>query len=137
MFWKIFKDYCILDLIFLYNIEVWFLEMWLLREPACVRICFEVCSAITFMQLDGQYEQMDIKRSDYIKEPKQCSGYCALDNIRYRCSGIDPVFLPPDYDAAIHTTNTWSFSFSYFSFPPWRYICCAHFPWSFFEGRCL
>lgn len=49
--------------------------------------------------------QKDMKRSDYIKELKQCGGYCALDETLYTCNCTDPVFLPLDYDAAIYTTN--------------------------------
>lgn len=33
------------------------------------------------MQLDGQYEQMDLMGSEDIKELKQCSGFCDLDEI--------------------------------------------------------
>jgi len=54
---------------------------------------FDVCSTMTFIQLD---EQMDLKGSEDIKKPKQCSGYYALDKIQYSCNCIDHLLLHSD-----------------------------------------
>lgn len=56
---------------------------------------------LTFMQLDGWYEKIDLMGSENMKEVKKCSLFCDFDKIQCSCSCIDPLFLHLIYDVVL------------------------------------
>lgn len=96
--------------------------------------CYNVLwGLLTFMQLDGGYEQMVLMGSENMKEMKKWSLFCDFDKIWHSCSCTDPLFLHLIYDVVLPTTNRLCCSFST-SFPHLDVISnYVHFP-RIFEG---